>query len=196
MSRENTDEIKEKFSEEVTNEETKEEISEETSCEEGASQEEGEASKEPTIEEELEKAKQEAKDNWDKYLRSYAEFQNYRSRTDKEKSEMYSNGVRSTVEKLLPLIDNFERALDSFENKESADYEGVEKMHKQFLTLLEELGVKEIPAEGESFDPNLHAAVMHIEDEKYDTNVVAEVFQKGYKHGDKVIRPSMVKVAN
>jgi molecular chaperone GrpE len=109
---------------------------------------------------------------------------------------MYSNGVRDTVEKLLPVLDNFERAVNSTEDKDNTLYVGVEMILKQFNEMLTALGVEEIPAEGEPFDPNLHNAVMHIEDDKCDTNVVVEVFQKGYKMGDKVIRHSMVKVAN
>ena len=109
---------------------------------------------------------------------------------------MYSNGVRDTVEKLLPVIDNFERAVEAADDKEDPMYKGVEMILKQFMEILENLGVKEIPSKGEPFDPSVHSAVMHIDDESCDENVVVEVFQKGYTLGDKVIRPSMVKVAN
>jgi molecular chaperone GrpE len=151
---------------------------------------------EQTVEELLEAAKAESKANFDKYLRQLSEFENFRKRSNIEKAAMYSNGVRDTVEKLLPVIDNFERAVDAFEDKESSMYEGVAMIQKQFLEIIAALGVEEIAAEGEPFDPNVHAAVMHIEDEKCDENVVVEVFQKGYKLGDRVIRPAMVKVAN
>lgn len=157
---------------------------------------EAEEKKEPTVEEQLEAARAEAKTNFDKYLRQLSEFENFRKRSNTEKSAMYSNGVRDTVEKLLPVVDNFERAVDAFEDKESAMFEGVNMILKQLDEVLAGLGVEEIAAQGEPFDPNVHAAVMHIEDEKCDENVVVEVFQKGYKLGDKVIRPSMVKVAN
>lgn len=155
-----------------------------------------EAPKEESPEQRLERAEQEAKDNFDKYIRKVAEFDNFRRRTNAEKAGMYSNGVRDTVEKLLPVIDNFERAVDMSDDKESSLYKGVEMILKQFLEITASLGVEEIPALGEPFDPNVHSAVMHIEDESCDENVIVEVFQKGYKLGDRVIRPSMVKVAN
>ncbi len=178
--------------EEILNEETVEETAEETA--EQAAEEITEA--ENDLETKLKEAEAKAKDSFDKYLRQVAEFDNYRKRTTAEKASMYSNGVRDTVEKLLPVIDNFERAVNSFEDKESSLFVGVDMILKQFREVLTALGVEEIPAEGEPFDPNLHNAVMHIEDESCDTNVVVEVFQKGYKMGDKVIRHSMVKVAN
>ena len=132
----------------------------------------------------------------DRYKRILAEFENFRKRSNSEKTAMYSNGVRDTVEKLLPVIDNFERAVEAADDKEDPMYKGVEMILKQFMEILENLGVKEIPSKGEPFDPNVHSAVMHIDDESCDENVVVEVFQKGYTLGDKVIRPSMVKVAN
>jgi molecular chaperone GrpE len=151
---------------------------------------------EKDLEAKLKEAEDKAKESFDKYLRQVAEFDNYRKRTTAEKASMYSNGVRDTVEKLLPIIDNFERAVSSTEDKDNTLYTGVEMILKQLREMLNSLGVEEIPAEGEPFDPNLHNAVMHIDDESCDTNVVVEVFQKGYKMGDKVIRHSMVKVAN
>lgn len=151
---------------------------------------------EDSIEVKLEKAEQEAKENYDRFLRKVAEFDNFRKRTNAEKAGMYNNGVRDTVEKLLPVIDNFERAVSMTEDKESSIYKGTEMILKQFVEIMASLGVEEIPALGEPFDPNVHSAVMHIEDESCDENVVVEVFQKGYTLGDKVIRPSMVKVAN
>jgi molecular chaperone GrpE len=151
---------------------------------------------EKDLETKLKEAEDKAKESFDKYLRQVAEFDNYRKRTTAEKASMYSNGVRDTVEKLLPIIDNFERAVSSTEDKDNTLYTGVEMILKQLQEMLTSLGVEEIPAESEPFDPNLHNAVMHIDDESCDTNVVVEVFQKGYKMGDKVIRHSMVKVAN
>ena len=180
-------------------EQTEQETAQETvNAEEETEQTEqpAEEAQEPTLEQKLEAAEQKAKDSFDKYLRQVAEFDNFRKRTTAEKASMYSNGVRDTVEKLLPIIDNFERAVDSTEDKDDALYKGVEMILKQLKDMLKDIGVEEIPAEGEPFDPNLHNAVMHIDDEKCDTNVVVEVFQKGYKMGDKVIRHSMVKVAN
>ena len=147
-------------------------------------------------EDKIKELEQAVKDNFDKFLRKAAEFENFRKRTNNEKAGMYNNGVRDTVEKLLPVIDNFERAVETSEEKESSLYKGVEMILKQFLEIIASLGVEEIPALGEPFDPNVHSAVMHVEDEKCDENVVVEVFQKGYRLGDRVIRPSMVKVAN
>ena len=170
------------------------EVKEENTAEETV--ETVEENKEPTMEEKLEEAQKQAKDNLDKYIRQLAEFENFRKRSNSEKTAMYSNGVRDTVEKLLPVIDNFERAVEAADDKEDPMYKGVEMILKQFMEILENLGVKEIPSKGEPFDPNVHSAVMHIDDESCDENVVVEVFQKGYTLGDKVIRPSMVKVAN
>lgn len=164
--------------------------------EEQAAEPKADKPKEPTIEEKLEQAEKKAQENYDKWLRQLAEFENFRKRSNAEKTGMYNNGVRDTVERLLPVIDNFERAVNAAEDKENSMYKGIEMILKQFLEILTSLGVEEIAAEGEPFDPNYHSAVMHIDDESCDENVIVEVFQKGYKHGDKVIRPSMVKVAN
>ncbi len=180
-------------------EEVSEEVSEETAEAADKADEPTEEPQEPleeTLEQKLEKAEALAKENYDKWLRQLAEFENFRKRTNSEKLGMYNNGVRDTVEKILPVLDNFERAVNMSEDKESSTYKGIEMILKQFIEVLQSMGVEEIPAEGEPFDPNVHAAVMHIDDEGCDDNVVVEVFQKGYKHGDKVIRPSMVKVAN
>lgn len=155
-----------------------------------------EEQKELTVEEKLEQAEKKAQENYDKWLRQLAEFENFRKRSNLEKTGMYNNGVRDTIEKLLPVVDNFERAVGMAEDKESSTYKGVEMILKQFLDIIKSMGVEEIPALGEPFDPNYHSAIMHIDDESCDENVIVEVFQKGYKHDGKVIRPSMVKVAN
>lgn len=155
-----------------------------------------EKTEEETLEEKLIKAEEQVKEAQDKWLRQLAEFENFRKRTNQEKQGMYNNGVRDTIEKFLPVVDNFERAVAATEDKESSTYKGIEMILKQMLEVMASVGVEEIPAEGEPFDPNVHAAVMHIEDESCDENVVVEVFQKGYRHGEKVIRPAMVKVAN
>ncbi|MBS7194885.1 MAG: nucleotide exchange factor GrpE [Eubacterium sp.] len=185
---------KEKMQEQTEETVENTEVKEENTAEETV--ETVEENKEPTMEEKLEEAQKQAKDNLDKYIRQLAEFENFRKRSNSEKTAMYSNGVRDTVEKLLPVIDNFERAVEAADDKEDPMYKGVEMILKQFMEILENLGVKEIPSKGEPFDPNVHSAVMHIDDESCDENVVVEVFQKGYTLGDKVIRPSMVKVAN
>lgn len=134
----------------------------------------------------------------DKYKRLFAEFDNYRKRTDAEKSGMYAEGQRSILEKILPVLDNFERAsLNVPEDlKGSAYVEGVEKVSRAAMDTLKALGVEPIEALGQSFDANLHNAVMHIEDEEHGENEIVEEFQKGYKYKDKVLRYSMVKVAN
>lgn len=134
----------------------------------------------------------------DKVLRQMAEFENFRKRTEKEKAMMFEIGAKSIVEKLLPVIDNFERGLAtvSEEEREGAFAQGIEKIYKQLLTELAEAGVTPIEAIGKEFNPDFHNAVMHIEDENFGENIVAEEFQKGYMYKDSVVRHSMVKVAN
>ena len=134
----------------------------------------------------------------DKVKIQMAEFDNYRKRTEKEKSQMYDMGAKTIVEKILPVIDNFERGLAAVpeDNKEDAFVVGMDKIYRQMLTVLEEAGVKPIEAVGAEFDPNFHNAVMHVEDETLGENVVAEELQKGYMYRDTVVRHSMVKVAN
>ncbi len=134
----------------------------------------------------------------DKVKRQMAEFDNFRKRTEKEKSQMYDMGAKTIVEKILPVIDNFERGLAAVpeDNKEDAFVVGMDKIYRQMLTVLEEAGVTPIEAVGAEFDPNFHNAVMHVEDETLGENVVAEELQKGYMYRDTVVRHSMVKVAN
>ena len=134
----------------------------------------------------------------DKVKRQMAEFDNFRKRTEKEKSQMYDMGAKTIVEKILPVIDNFERGLAAVpeDNKEDAFVVGMDKIYRQMLTVLEEAGVKPIEAVGAEFDPNFHNAVMHVEDETLGENVVVEELQKGYMYRDTVVRHSMVKVAN
>ena len=134
----------------------------------------------------------------DKLTRQMAEFDNFRKRTEKEKSQMYEVGAKDIIEKILPVVDNFERGLDAVpeEKKEDPFIQGMEKVYKQFMTVLESVEVKPIEALGNQFDPNFHNAVMHVEDENFGENEVAEEFQKGYMYRDSVVRHSMVKVAN
>ena len=133
----------------------------------------------------------------DKVKRQMAEFDNFRKRTDKEKSQMFDFGAKSVIEKILPVIDNFERGLQQAgENPEDPFVQGMEKIYKQMLTELESIGVKPIEAEGKEFDPNLHNAVMHCEDDSVGENIVVQELQKGYLYHDTVVRHSMVKVAN
>ena len=134
----------------------------------------------------------------DRLTRQMAEFDNFRKRTEKEKSQMYEIGAKDIIEKILPVVDNFERGLDAVkeEDKEDPFIQGMEMVYKQLMTVLGELGVKPIEAVGKEFDPNLHNAVMHVEDENFGENIIAEEFQKGYMYRDSVVRHSMVKVAN
>ena len=134
----------------------------------------------------------------DRLKRTMAEFDNFRKRTEKEKSAMYEIGAKDVVEKILPVVDNFERGLQSVpeEQKDDPFVDGMDKIYKQLMTTLEGIGVKPIEAVGQEFDPNFHNAVMHVEDEELGENVVAEEFQKGYIYRDSVVRHSMVKVAN
>jgi molecular chaperone GrpE len=134
----------------------------------------------------------------DKVRRTMAEFDNFRKRTEKEKSAMFEVGAKSVIEKLLPVVDNFERGLAAVPEEEqgSAFVEGMEKIYKQMLKMLEDMEVKPIEAVGQPFDPNFHNAVMHVEDEETGENIVIEEFQKGYMYRDSVVRHSMVKVAN
>ena len=141
---------------------------------------------------------QKAAEHLDQYQRCLAEFDNFRKRTAKEKASMYDDGVRDTVEKLLSVVDNLERAVAAQEGKDAEDafFKGVQVTLKQFQEILHSMGVEEIKAMGEKFDPNLHAAVAHEDDEAYGENEIVLEMLKGYKYKDKVIRHSMVKVAN
>lgn len=134
----------------------------------------------------------------DRLQRTMAEFDNYRKRTEKEKASMYIIGAKEVVEKMLPIIDNFERGLASAAEEQKSDpfVEGFDKIYKQLCKTMEDMGVKTIDAVGKEFDPNFHNAVMHVEDENVGENIVVEEFQKGYLYKDFVVRHSMVKVAN
>jgi len=134
----------------------------------------------------------------DKLMRTMAEFDNFRKRTEKEKTHMFEIGAKDIIEKILPIIDNFERGIGSVPEteKDSAFVQGIEQIYKQLLTTLESAGVTPIEAVGKEFDPNLHNAVMHAEDESFGENIVSEELQRGYMYRDSVVRHSMVKVVN
>ena len=134
----------------------------------------------------------------DKLMRTMAEFDNFRKRSEREKGQMFEVGAKSIVEKILPVIDNFERGLASVPeaDKGSAFVQGMEQIYKQFMTSLESVGVTPIDAVGKEFDPNFHNAVMHAEDENFGENIVSEELQKGYMYKESVVRHSMVKVVN
>ena len=134
----------------------------------------------------------------DKYKRTMAEFDNYRKRTEKEKTAMYEIGAREVINKILPVVDNFERGLATIPEADKANpiADGMDKIYKQLTKTLEDMGVKEIEALGVEFNPDYHNAVMHVEDDNLGENIIAEVLQKGYTYKDSVVRHSMVKVAN
>ena len=171
-------------------EEVKEECSE-AECSEKADCDDSKAPKKDKKDEQI-------ADLTDKLTRQMAEFDNYRKRTEKEKSTMYEIGAKDVIEKILPVVDNFERGFVtvSEEEKENPFVQGMDKVYKQLMTVLEGLGVKPIEALGQEFNPDLHHAVMHVEDEEAGENVIVEEFQKGYMYRDSVVRYSMVKVAN
>jgi len=133
----------------------------------------------------------------DRVQRQMAEFENFRKRTEKEKSQMFDLGARNVIEQILPVVDNFERGLASAGDKADDPFvQGMEKTYKQMISVLEQIGVTPIKAEGEQFDPAFHNAVMHCDDESVGENVVVQELQKGYLYHDSVVRHSMVKVAN
>lgn len=191
MSKENKN-----INEEVKNaEETAKDI-EETTKEEASK--ETEETKEATADDKIAELEASVADWKDKYQRLMAEFENARKRTAKEAVQRYDMGAMGVLEKLLPVIDNFERGLDavSEEEKDSAFVQGINQIYKQFVAVMEDLGVTPMDAKGKEFDANLHNAVMHVEDEELGENIVAEEMQKGYMYKDSVLRHSMVKVAN
>lgn len=151
-----------------------------------------------TLEIELKKAKEEADEYKDRYQRLMAEFENARKRTAKETGRMYDMGAKDILEKLLPVVDNFERGLAAAteEEKETPFVQGVDKIYKQMMTVLEGVGVTAMNAEGKEFNPDFHNAVMHVENEELGENIVAAELQKGYMYKDMVLRHSMVTVAN
>lgn len=146
----------------------------------------------------IEKLEEKLAELEDKRVRQLAEFENFRKRSEKEKSQMFETGAKTVVEKILPVIDNFERGLAGVpeEEKEAPFVQGVELVYKQLVTALNELGVKPIDAVGKEFDPNLHNAVMAVDDDSLESGTVAEEMQKGYMYNDSVVRHSMVKVVN
>ncbi len=184
--------------------ETTEEKKEEVKNTEPEVDEKGtEQAEEESKESEAKTAKKDPKDAQieelqDRLKRQMAEFDNFRKRTEKEKSAMYEVGARDIIEKILPVLDNFERGLAAVpeDEKGSSFAEGIDKIYKQFVKTLEDAGVETIETVGQQFDPNLHNAVMHVEDEKYGENEIAMELQKGYKYRGSVVRHSMVQVAN
>lgn len=156
---------------------------------------EGEVSDKESAENEKPESADDRINEWkDKYTRQLAEFENFRKRTEKEKAQMYDMGAKTIAEKILPTIDNFERGLVNA--PDDAFAEGMQMVYKQLLKNLEDAGVKAIECVGKEFDPNIHNAVMHEEDDSGEENIVTEELQKGYMYKDTLLRPSMVKVKN
>lgn len=176
-----------------------EETAEETVAEQAEEQTEETATDASNEEKETKDKKDQKIDELnDRLMRNMAEFENFRKRSEKEKNQMFEIGAKSIVEKILPIIDNFERGLGTVTEaeKESAFVQGIEQIYKQFITALEEAGVKPIEAVGQEFNPDYHNAVMHGEDENYGENIISDEFQKGYMYKESVVRHSMVKVMN
>ena len=201
---ENDLEQKEESEEKEVQEETLQE-EEEKKEEETSAKEEKEPAKENKLkrfgkkkDKTVEKLEEKLADLEDKRVRQLAEFENFRKRSEKEKSQMFETGAKTVVEKILPVIDNFERGLAGVpeEEKDAPFVQGVELVYKQLVTALGELGVKPIEAAGQEFDPNLHNAVMAVDDDTLESGTVAEEMQKGYMYKESVVRHSMVKVVN
>ena len=185
--------------EEAAAETAAEEAAAETAAEEAAEEEkEKETAKELFHHEKKDPKDEKIAELTDRMQRTMAEFDNFRKRTEKEKAAMYEIGAKDIIEKILPVLDNFERGLTTVpeEEKENPFVQGMDKIYKQFVKTLEDIGVKPMDAAGKPFDPNFHNAVMHVEDEELGENIVAEELQKGYTYRDSVVRPAMVKVAN
>ena len=199
---ENTDRTVDENAAEETVENTQEDGAEDASDESAAQGAEEDGKKKGFFgkdkKEKKDKKDQKIDELTDQYRRTLAEFDNYRKRTEKEKTAMFEVGVKNIIEKLLPVIDSFERGLATVSDEQKAEpfVEGMDKIYKQLVKQLEDAGVKEIEALDKEFDPNLHNAVMHVEDENVGENIIVEVFQKGYTYRDSVVRHSMVKVAN
>ena len=179
---------------------TEETASEEAVVETETTEETGEAEQNVEAEQSEEKDKKDIliEELNDKYMRTFAEFDNFRKRTEKEKAAMFEVGAKSIIERMLPIVDSFERGLATLSEEEKSQpfADGMDKVYKQLMKALEEAGVTPIEAVGKEFDPNLHNAVMHGEDDSMGENIIAEEFQKGYMYRESVVRYSMVKVVN
>ena len=193
---------KDKVETKDTNENVSEELNE-TSTEERPQEVEKEAAETISEEESCEEKEKDERDIKieelnDRLIRNMAEFDNFRKRSEKEKQSMFDMGARSIAEKLLPVVDNFERGLKTVPEDKEAKlfFDGMDMIYKQLLKNLEEAGVKAIDCVGKEFNPDFHNAVMHVEDESLGENTVVEELQKGYMYKDSVLRYSMVKVAN
>ena len=213
MQKENKD-LDENLEKDVAKEETTEEVKEESKKEEKSQdakaqdvaeekQDASDKNENPDKKKKRGLKKKDKKDQQieelnDKYQRLFAEFQNFRSRSEKEKAAMFETGAKSIIEKILPIVDNFERGVAALSEEDlgSPVGQGMNLIYKKLLSTLDEMGVTAIEAEGKEFDSDLHNAVMHEENDELGENIVSQELQKGYKYRDTVIRHSMVKVAN
>ena len=176
-----------------TSEDTEETVE---TTEEAVAEEEDNTSGEDSKKKKKDKKDEQIEELTDKVKRQMAEFENFRKRSEKEKTQMYEIGAKSVLEKILPVVDNFERGLTGMEESQDPFAQGMQMIYKQLMTSLEEAGVTAIEAAGKEFDPEFHNAVMHVEDEGFGENQVVEELQKGYMYRESVLRHSMVKVAN
>ena len=197
MTKDMEEEVKDTVTEETV-EEVVEEVVEETEATEETTEEKKGFFKKKDKKDKKDQKDQQIEELTDRYKRTMAEFDNYRKRTEKEKTAMYEIGAREVINKILPVVDNFERGLATIPEADRSNpiADGMDKIYKQLTKTLEDMGVKEIEAEGVEFNPDFHNAVMHVDDDSLGENVVAEVLQKGYTYKDSVVRHSMVKVAN
>ncbi len=185
-----------KVTEETAKEETDTKAGEEAKAEEKPEEKAEEKAEESTAKLDPKDAK--IAELNDKLLRQMAEFENFRKRTEREKAQMFDSGMRSAIEKILPVADNFDRAFEALTEEQLKEpfVVGIDKVYKQLQTVFEALDIKEIDALGKEFDPNFHNAIMHEDKEDAGENIITEVYQKGYTCHDTVLRHSMVKVAN
>lgn len=208
------EEITKEFEEENVQDVSETEETDAKASETGADEETKESSQKPEAEKDsadkkekrfgkkkdknLEKLEEKLADLEDKRMRQLAEFENFRKRSEREKCQMFEMGAKSVIEKLLPVIDNFERGLTAVpeDEKDTPFVQGVELVYKQILTMFDEIGVKAIDAVGQEFDPNFHNAVMAVDDDSLESGTIAEEMQKGYLYKESVVRHSMVKVVN
>lgn len=184
--------------EEVTEEVTEETVETEETEENGEAEETGEAEeKKGFFKKKKDKKDEKIEELTDQVKRQMAEFENFRKRTEKEKTQMFDMGAKTVIEKILPIVDNFERGFTTVEetDKEDAFVQGMDKIYKQLMTELEAIGVKPIEAVGQEFNPDFHNAVMQVASEEYESGVVAQELLKGYTYKDAVVRHSMVAVS-
>ena len=197
MQEENlTEDNKEEMEQEVTAEAEEMDKEQETEAEETSKESKKEKKKKEKADKKQDALKEKVDELEDRVKRQMAEFDNFRKRSEKEKTTMFETGARSVIEKILPVVDNFERGLASVpeEEKDGGFAQGMEMIYKQLLTELDKLEVKPIPAVGEEFNPDFHNAVMQVESDEYESGVIAQELLKGYTYRDTVVRHSMVAV--